>query len=324
MKLRNNLNQFKTNIKESGNIERYTTIFGLVGIFIVSSIISPVFLKPANLMNILRQIPINGFMALGMTIVILSGGIDLSVGGVLSLSSVATALLLMQFGVIPTVIMIIIIGASMGFINGFILSRWDLEPFVVTLGVQTIASGLAFYWSNGRTVIIDNVPDSINALSNANIGPIPLSIILMSVAYIFMWFILKKTVFGRYIYAIGGNEEVCYLSGVNLKLVRLLIFVISGVTAAIAGIFHVSRISVGDPASGATVTMFVIASVIVGGTKFNGGRGGVGLTIIGLLVIGILNNILNLIGVSYYFQMVIQGIIIISAVLVTSSRRKEA
>ncbi|MEW6226547.1 MAG: ABC transporter permease [Bacillota bacterium] len=296
----------------------YSTVFGLTALFLASSIISPVFLTPTNLMNILRQMPILGFMALGMTLVIISGGIDLSVGGVLSLAAVGTAMLLPRLGALLTVPVIIAIGAVIGSLNGFIVSKWKLEPFVVTLGMQTVATGFSFMWSGGRTVIVNNIPDVVVALSNESVGPVPLSIVLMGGTYLVFWFWMRRSVFGRYIYALGGNEEVSYLSGVNVRLVRIVVFVISGSLSAVAGIFHFSRVLSGDPTAGGGIPLFVIASVIIGGTKFNGGRGSVALTIIGLLIIGIINNILNLLGATYYLQLIVQGVIIISAVLVSS------
>lgn len=297
---------------------KYSTFFGLIGLFVVSSIISPVFLTSTNLMNILRQTPILGFMALGMTMVIISGGIDLSVGGTLSLAAVGTAVLLPKLGGLLTVLAVVGIGAVIGLINGVVVSKWKLEPFVVTLGMQTVATGFAFLWSGGRTVIVNNIPNSIVALANNSVGVVPLSIILMGLAYILIFLWMRQSVFGRYIYALGGNEEVSYLSGINVRVVRVMVFVLSGCLSAVAGVFHFSRVLSGDPTAGGGIPLFVIASVIIGGTRFNGGRGSVALTIIGLAIIGIINNILNLLGASYYLQLIVQGVIIISAVLVSS------
>ncbi|MHB1393331.1 MAG: ABC transporter permease [Clostridia bacterium] len=305
-------------------ISKFSSIFGLLGLFIFSSVLSPdAFLSVNNFSNILRQVSVLGFASLGMTIVILTGNIDLSIIGNVSMTTVLTAVLLQKGLDVWLVILIVLLaGASIGLINGVILSYWKIESFVVTMGMQVVCYGLAMYIADGRTVIVDNLNPFMINLASAKIGFLPVMFIVLLIFSLLFWIFTKKTKMGRYIYALGGNEEVCYISGVNVFKVRVTAFMISGFTAALAGVFTFSRSLCGDPTAGSALGMYVVAAVVIGGTKMSGGRGSVLLTIVGISIIGMINNILNLTGFQYYAQQVIQGIIIIIAVVISSQKRR--
>lgn len=300
---------------------KYLILSGLVILIIISSLLSDVFLTINNIFNIIKQITILGFMSLGMTVVILAGGIDLSVGAILAMSAVGTAQLILQTNLSPLLIIPIMLlaGGFVGFCNGLIIAKGDAEPFLVTLGMQIILRGVSFIICNARTLPLgDNKPPAIYFISNGFIGPIPVPLVLLAVFYIVFSLIMYFSLFGRYVYAMGGNAEVLRLAGVSVVWMKVKVFTISGILAAVAGIMHVSRINSGDPTAGDLKVLPVIAAVIIGGTRFAGGRGNVLYTIIGLLIVGIINNVLNLLGAVFYIQMIAQGLTIIIAVIIST------
>lgn len=299
---------------------KYASVVGLAVLIGMSIMLSRSFLSPNNLVNVLRQLSIVGFMALGMTMVIISGGIDLSMGGVLGFSAVMSALLINKNPFLA-IVLPLLAGLFFGAMNGLAVTKGRVEPFICTIGMQTIARGFAFIACNGRTVLPGAVPRWLDFLANGKIGPLPAPFFLLLAAFVGIGFILSKTVAGRYIYAVGGNAEAARLAGINVDLVRMCVFVASGFLAALAGIFHFSRISVGDPTAGTGFELLAISATIVGGNSFSGGIGGVTFTMIGLLIIQIITNILNLTGVTFYWQEVVRGAMIIGAVLV--SRRQK-
>lgn len=301
--------------------KKTTSLIALVILFTFCSIASPYFFALTNFQNILRQTAINGFLALGLTMVILVGGIDLSLGGILGLVAIVGALMLKAgYGLIAIVIAGIIVGMCVGATNGFLITSFGIEPFVITLGMQFVLRGLCFSLTEGKTIFID-MPFNVDFIANGDIGPIPFPTILLGAAYFLSYLMMRLTVFGRYLYAVGGNEEVVRLSGVNNKLVKVAVYTICGATAAMAGIINLSRINVGDPQAGVGIILFIIGAVIIGGNKFIGGLGGVGYTIIGLLIIGLVSNIIILMGLGYYIQLIAEGAIIIIAVLLQKERK---
>ncbi len=224
-------------------------------------------------------------------------------------------------GLIPVVIIGIIIGTVVGASNGLLITGFGIEPFVITLGMQFVLRGLCFSLTEGRTVFVE-MPSKFDFIANGDIGPIPFPTILLAIAYLLGYLMMRFTVFGRYLYAVGGNEEVVRLAGVNNKLVKVAVYAICGASAAIAGIINLSRINVGDPQAGEGIILFIIGAVIIGGNKFVGGLGGVGYTIIGLLLIGFISNIIILMGLGYYIQLIAEGSIIIVAVLLQKERKR--
>lgn len=233
----------------------------------------------------------------------------------------------------PLIVLIVLLsGMAAGLINGVILSVWKIESFVVTMGMQVVCFGMAMLVSGNRTVIVPgNLLSQYTFLTNLSQWQItvipkvlifPVMFLIMLAFYLLFWVFTARTKMGRYIFALGGNEEVSYISGVNVTIVRIVSYVISGFTAAIAGIFMFSRSMCGDPTAGNSLGMYVVAAVVVGGTKMSGGRGNVLFNIMGIFVIGIINNLLNLVGAPYQLQQIIQGCIIILAVVMSSPKRK--
>ena len=322
------LNPRKLNLSQTGSA------IGLVLLVIVAAIATQGnFLSASNLTNVFRQVTIMGFASLGMCIVIITGNIDLSIIGNVSMTTVITAVLMVKEVPTPLIVLIVLLsGMAAGLINGVILSVWKIESFVVTMGMQVVCFGMAMLVSGNRTVIVPgNLLSQYTFLTNLSQWQItvipkvlifPVMFLIMLAFYLLFWVFTARTKMGRYIFALGGNEEVSYISGVNVTIVRIVSYVISGFTAAIAGIFMFSRSMCGDPTAGNSLGMYVVAAVVVGGTKMSGGRGNVLFNIMGIFVIGIINNLLNLVGAPYQLQQIIQGCIIILAVVMSSPKRK--
>ncbi|WP_115617388.1 ABC transporter permease [Chromobacterium vaccinii] len=297
-------------------LQRQGPLMALVLVGTILSILSADFLTANNLLNVMRQVSINALIAFGMTLVILLGGIDLSVGSILALSSVLTAMLL-QANVDPMLATLlgILSGAAMGLVNGLVICKGKVAPFIATLASMTILRGLALVFSNGIPVTgFDSELFSI--LGGGYVaGLIPVPVAWMLMLFAVFWFLLKKTVFGRHLYATGGNEEAARLSGVKVDKVKLWAYVISGSMSAMAGVVLTSRLSSAQPTAGSGYELDAIAAVVLGGTSLSGGRGWIFGTLIGALLIGVLNNGLNLLGVSSFYQQVFKGGVILLAVL---------
>ncbi len=298
----------------------------LIALLIVSvglSIVSSDFLTVDNLLNVMRQASINALIAFGMTLVILLGGIDLSAGSVLALSSVIIASL-MQHGTSAVVATLagLAAGAFMGFANGVVISKGKVAPFIATLGSMTVLRGLALVVSNGSP-ISDFNSDFFSMLGGGYIAHIvPIPVVLMLIVFAVFWFVLKKTVFGRHVYATGGNAESSKLSGVKVDRIQLWVYTISGLMAAIAGVVLTSRLNSAQPTAGTGYELDAIAAVVLGGTSLTGGRGWIFGTLMGALLIGVLNNGLNLLDVSSFYQQVIKGAVILLAVLIDRGSKK--
>lgn len=306
-------------------LRRYLILSGLAALILVSSLISDAFLTVTNLFNIIKQVTILGFMSLGMTLVIIHGGIDLSVGGILALSAVGSAQLILQtnFSPLAVIVITLLAGGFVGFSNGVIVAEGQAEPFLVTLGMQIILRGVAFIVCNARTLPLgDNMPPTIWNIANGFVGPIPVPVVLLLGVYLLFAVVMRYTSFGRHVHALGGSNEVSRLAGISVEWMKIKVFTISGILAAAAGIIHISRINAGDPTAGDLKVLPVIAAVIIGGTPFEGGRGNVLYTIAGLLIVGIINNILNLLGAVYYVQMIAHGVTIIVAVIINQVMTK--
>ena len=317
------------NVNFKRSISKYGTLMGLVIIVLIAAVATGgASLSSTNIQNLLRQVTVLGFASLGMTVVILTGNIDLSIIGNVSMTTVLTAVLMQREWPIWAIVLVVLLsGAFIGLCNGLILSLWKIESFVVTMGMQVVCFGLALLFSDSRTVIVDGELLMgkyllFKNLATSKLMGIPIMFIILIVFYLIFYFLSKKTKLGRYIFALGGSEEVCYISGINVSFVRIMAYVISGACAALAGISMYSRSLCGDPNAGQALGMFVVAAVVVGGTKMSGGRGSILYTIIGIFIIQIINNTMNLLGAPYQIQQVIQGIIILIAVIISSSRRR--
>jgi ribose transport system permease protein len=293
---------------------RLGTLAGLVGLCLLLWILTPHFLTVSNLLNVLEQTSINAVIAVGMTFVILSGGIDLSVGSVLALSGVVLATLLHEgWPVLPAIAAGLAIGFGFGALNGIAIACGRLPPFIATLGMMSIARGCALLFTEGRPV--SGFEQSFRSLATARILGIPAPVVITAAVYLVARFVLSSTRFGRYVYAMGGNEEATRLSGVNVRLHKTLVYGVSGLTSAIAAVLLTARLNSAQPIAGIMYELDAIAATVIGGTSLAGGEGGVGGTLIGALIMGVLRNGLNLLGVSSFLQQVVIGLVIVFAVL---------
>ncbi len=311
----------KTNMKSS--LQKLGPVIGLLLIVVIISIMSPSFLTMNNLLNVLRQVSINALIAFGMTFVILTGGIDLSVGSILALTGAVTAGM-MSGGLDPILAMIlgVLLGVLLGAINGLIIAKGKVAPFIATLATMTIFRGLTLVYTEGRP--ISGLGDSMafQMLGKGYLFGIPVPVITMSISFAVLYFILKKTTFGRRVYAVGGNEEASRLSGINVDRIKIYVYSLAGGLTAIAALILTSRLNSAQPTAGNMFELDAIAAVVLGGTSLTGGRGWIVGTLVGALIIGVLNNGLNLIGVSSFFQQVVKGAVILIAVLL--DRKKSA
>ena len=295
-----------------------TTVIALIILMAVITIINSNFLTANNLLNLLLQVTSNALIAFGMTFVILTGGIDLSVGSILALSSALTAGLLGSGMPVTLAILIsLVLGCILGMMNGLLISYGKLAPFIVTLATMTIFRGATLVYTNGNP-ITKGLSDTFlfQFLGQGYIVGIPFPVIIMFIVFIVLYVLLHKTAFGKSVYAIGGNEKAAYISGVKLNKVKIIIYSISGIMASISGLIITSRLSSAQPTAGASYEMDAIAAVVLGGTSLSGGKGRILGTLIGALIIGVLNNGLNIIGVSAFWQQVVKGVVILIAVLI--------
>lgn len=281
------------------------------------------FLTPKNMFNILRQISTNMLLACGMTMVIILGGIDLSVGSIIALSGVLSAGCVARYGLpIPVALLVgVLVGLVIGSINGGIIALTTIPPFIVTLATMNVARGLAKVYTGGSPVRV--VTKEWQFLGAGYIGPVPVPVIIMVVVVILSTFIMNRTKMGRHIYAVGGNAQAAVFSGIKVARVKFFVHAFSGVMAGLAGIILASRMYSGQPTAGEGAEMDAIAAVVVGGTSMSGGSGKIGGTVIGALIIGILNNGLNLLNVNSFWQDVVKGIVILLAVLIDYFRNKK-
>ncbi|WP_227939545.1 ABC transporter permease subunit [Alkalihalobacillus deserti] len=309
--------------KLSANFAKLGPLIGLVVIMIIITILNPSFLSLPNIFNILRQVSINALIAFGMTFVILTGGIDLSVGSILALSGAVTATLLAA-GVDPVLAVLagLIVGAILGAFNGLIISKGKVAPFIATLATMTIFRGLTLMFTDGRPITGLGDSSFFQMLGKGYFFGIPVPAVTMMISFLVLYLILKKTTFGRRVYAVGGNEEAAILSGIKADRIKIYVYSLTGFLSALAGIILMSRLNSAQPTAGSMYELDAIAAVVLGGTSLTGGRGWIVGTLIGALIIGVLNNGLNLLGVSSFFQQVVKGGVILLAVLL--DRKKSA
>jgi ribose transport system permease protein len=293
----------------------------LVLICILFTFLSPNFLTPGNVVNILRQASINIVLATGMTFVILTGGIDLSVGSILAVSAVVAVMV----SLIPALGWVavpagLLTGLLLGLANGALITFLDVPPFIVTLGSLTALRGAAYLVANGTTVI--NPDLGFAWIGNTYLGPLPWLVVIALLAVAVSWFILRQTVLGVQIYAVGGNERAARLTGIKVNRVLLFVYGVSGLMAGLAGIMSASRLYSATGLLGTGYELDAIAAVILGGTSFTGGIGTISGTLLGALIIAVLNNGLTLLNMSYFWQLVVKGLVIIVAVMIDRLRRR--
>jgi len=287
---------------------------------IVFGLINPNFYSLTNIANVSRQIAPLALISIGQTFAILSAGIDLSVGSLLALVSVVCAGQMLTFGIVGGISAGILAGCLAGLINGILIAKARVPAFIVTLGMLVAARGAALTLSGGLPVA--GLPHAFLVVGAGHVGPVPIPTAIVVVAAVVAHVVLSRTRFGRYVYAMGSNEEAAVLSGVNVARNKILVYVVSGLFAGIAGVVLTSRVISGQPTLGEVQELYSIAAVVIGGGKITGGVGSIGKTLLGVLVLGILGNGLNLIQVSSYVQNIVIGAIIVAAVYVDSVRAR--
>lgn len=322
MALREEKLQMENNLKES--LYKYRSVIGLIIFSVIISFLNDRFLTLSNISNVLRQTSINSIIAAGMTFVILTGGIDLSVGSTLALTGAISAYLISS-GMHPllALILALIAGLVIGMLNGVIVSKGKVQPFIVTLATMTILRGATLVFTNGRPISTgyDAYGQMFNKIGAGYILGIPNPVIIMVIIFALSYVILKNTTIGRYVFAVGGNEEATKLSGINVDRVKIFVYGINGLLAALAGIIITSRLSSAQPTAGSGYELDAIAAVVLGGTSLAGGFGSILGTIVGALIIGILNNALNLMDVTSYYQLLLKGLVILIAVLLDRKQK---
>ncbi|MEP6515530.1 ABC transporter permease subunit [Microcoleus vaginatus] len=291
----------------------------LLAICVIFSLVTPNFLSLGNLINVIRQASINIVLATGMTFVILTGGIDLSVGSILGVTAVVGVLVSLVPGLgwfaVPAAL---IAGVFLGLLNGSLVAYLGLPPFIVTLGSYTALRGVAYLVANGTTVINRNL--NFAWVGNNYLGPIPWLVVIAFLAVLASWFVLRRTVLGRHIYAVGGNIRAARLTGIKVSRVLLFVYGVSGLLSGLGGIMSASRLYSATGMLGQGYELDAIAAVILGGTSFTGGIGTIWGTLLGALIIALLNNGLTLMNVSFFWQLVVKGLVIIIAVTIDKVR----
>lgn len=296
-------------------------LLALIVLIIFVSVLSPSFLSLTNLMNLMRQVSTNALIAFGMTFVIITGGIDLSVGSTLALSSAIMAGMIVN-GIDPLIAMTVslIAGFVLGAVNGLLITKGKLVPFIATLATMTIYRGATLVLTDGKPITGLDETFIFQFMGRGYFFGIPFPIVITLVVFALLFVLLHKMSFGRKTFAIGGNEKASFIAGVKSNKIKIFVYSISGVLASLAGIILTSRLNSAQPTAGESYEMDAIASVVLGGTSMSGGKGRIFGTLIGALIIGTLNNGLNLLGVSTFYQQIVKGIVIIIAVLI--DRRK--
>ncbi|MFZ7134978.1 ribose ABC transporter permease [Avibacterium avium] len=294
------------------------SILALIVLIVIVSSINPNFFTMDNLLNILRQTSVNAIIAVGMTFVILTAGIDLSVGSVLALTgAIAASLVNLDLSIFIVIPLVLLCGTLLGGISGVIIAKGKVQAFIATLVTMTLLRGVTMVYTDGRPISLgfSDVADQFSFLGAGYLFNIPFPIWLMAIIFLVAWYILKHTPMGRYIYALGGNESATRLSGINVDKVKIFVYAVSGFLATVAGLIVTSRLSSAQPTAGVSYELDAIAAVVVGGTSLMGGKGRIFGTLIGALIIGFLNNALNLLDISSYYQMIAKSIVILAAVL---------
>lgn len=308
----------KNNLKNS--VLKYKSLIGLLILCMVITFITPRFLSITNIRNVLTQVSVNAVIAIGMSFVILTGGIDLSVGSILAVSGAVAASIMKSTGnLFLAIIVALTIGCLIGLINGALVSKGRIQAFIVTLATMTIFRGVTYVYTNGTP--ISGLGQSFSGIGNKAFLGLPIPVVFMVIVFGIGFYVLSQTRYGRYLYALGGNEDSARLSGINTSKIKTLVYVISGATAALSGIIVTSRIGSASPNAGVGFELDAIAAVVLGGTSLAGGEGSVVGTIIGALIIGVLNNGLNLMNVSPFYQAIVKGLVILLAVMVEKKNK---
>ena len=310
------------NLPVRGILAKYGIYIAFAVLFAILSFSSASFLSVQNVLNVLRQTSLNGIIAVGMTFVIITGGIDLSVGAIVAVSAVVATSFAHPGGypILVPVVAGLCFGALAGFINGFSIAKGNIAPFIVTLGMMTIVRGAALVFSGGRPII--NLTDTYKWIGGGYFLKIPAPVYFFLLVVLAGHFLLAYTKFGRHVYAIGGNEQAARVSGVNVHRIIIAVYTLAGLFAGFAGVVLSSRVMTGSPVAGLGYELDAIAAVVIGGTSLSGGVGSIPGTIIGAMIIGFMSNGLDLLNVSSYYQQIIKGVIIIVSVLLDQKNKQ--
>lgn len=305
--------------------EKFGIVLILILICITLSVLTPSFLSIKNFVNVLRQVSITGIIAVGMVFVVVTGGIDLSVGSITGVVAMIASSLAHpgEYPLIVPVLVGLLAGIAAGAVNGIIIAYGEVPPFITTLGMMTSLRGLALLYNNGRPII--DLSEEYTAIGGGKLGGIPYPVVIFLVVIVIGVLFLRFSIFGRHVYAVGGNEQSAKVSGINVKKIKLMVYMTAGFVAALSGIIISSRVMSGSPSAGEGYEMDAITACVIGGASLSGGEGSVISTVIGALIVGVLNNGLDLLKVSSYWQQIVKGIIIIAAVLIdvkTKAKRK--
>lgn len=293
----------------------------LIGFAIILSLLSPYFLTISNFVNVIVTMSATGIVSIGMTYVMLAGGIDLSVGSTMALSAIVAATYAKNGS--PVVVVILIglgIGLLIGLINGLAITKLRVPPLITTLAMLSVARGIQLIYS--RAVTVTGLGDDFGFLGRGSIGPIPVPIILLFVLYVIASISLSRTAFGRKVYAVGGNERAARIVGIKVERIKISVYMLSSVLATFGGLMLVSRLGSAPAIIGTSLELDVIAAVVIGGTSLSGGKGGVWGTLIGVAILGLIQNALNLLNVSPYYTQLVQGVVIFVAVAIDMNRRR--
>ena len=308
-------------------LQEYGSFIALLFLIVVIGIVSPEFRTINNFLSLLRQSSINGLIAFGMTMVILTGGIDLSVGSTLAISAALCAGMITNMGIPVPVAMLLtlVVGLLFGGISGLLITKGRLQPFIATLITMTVYRGFTMIYMDGRPISnLSNskyvLPKALVFIGRGEIFGIPVPIIIFIFVFILFFIVLNKTTFGRKVYAIGSNDRCAKLAGISITKVKMIVYCVSGLMASLSSLILLSRLNSAQPTLGTGYELDAIASVALGGTSMNGGRGKILGTLIGILIIAVLNNGLNILGVSSYYQSVVKGIVILIAVISDKNR----
>jgi ribose transport system permease protein len=313
---------FVRHLRRFGSFRTSGLVWVLLVMVVVATLVNQAFISPFNLINVMRQMALFGIVSIGMTLVILTAGIDLSVGSVVAIAAVVCASLLDSGAPIPVVVLTgLAIGAFCGSINGLGVTLGRVPPFIMTLGMMVVARGSAMTYSGGHPVHFREASASFSWLGQGILLGIPVPVWVFAAVAFTAWFVLRYTAFGRNIYAVGSNPEAARLSGINVRLTIFFVYVISGLLAGLTALIFISRLTVGEPVVAMGLELEAIAITVIGGTSLFGGEGTIIGTILGAAIITVLANMLNLFGVSPFTQQIVKGVIIVAAVLFEMHRR---
>ena len=305
------VNSLTAHVLGSRLLQRYGAGLALVVLVTIAGILQPIFLEPRNVVNVLRQVSITGTLTVGMTFVIINGGIDLSVGSIVGLAGML-AVMAQPYGLVAPIGIALAMGTLVGLVNGYGVAK-GVIPFIMTLSTMTAARGVAFMVSDGFPVM--GVSNAYAWIGAGHVGGIPVPVLILGLSVVAGYFVLERTKFGRWVYAVGGNAEAARLAGINIERNRICVYCISGFLSAVAGVVITARMTSCDPAVGSMFELDAIAAAVIGGSSMNGGEGRIAGTLFGALIMGVLANVMNLMNISPYSQQVAKGVIILGAVL---------